>query len=1856
MMPPTLANSIADQSAVEDFSFSFTFAINTFNDVDLGDSLTYTATLDNDTSLPTWLSFNAGTRTFTGTPTNDDVGSINVKVTAKDNSLASVSDTFILTVSNTNDAPIVANSIADQSAVEDSSFTFTFAINTFNDVDAGASLSYTATLDNNTPLPNWLSFNAGTRIFTGTPTNDDVGSINIKVTATDTSLASASDTFILTISNTNDAPTLANIISDQSVDEDSPFIFTFAFNTFIDIDAGDSLTYTATLDNDDSLPSWLNFDVLNRRFTGTPTNDDVGNIHIKVTAKDTSLANVCDIFTLTIINTNDAPIISNINNLSTNEDTPSSPIQFTIADDDGDNLQLSANSSHGYLVPDTNILLSGTGSNHTATITPVSNIFGSTTITIEVTDGTAITTKSFNLTVNPVNDAPQLSAYGPELPGINEDNINNSGVLISSIIGSSIVDPDPGALQGIAIFQMNQSNGRWEYSIDNGFNWSTISNISTESAWLLGAQDKIRFVPDQKAADSASFTYYAWDQTIGNHANAVAITSTGGITAFSTDSDQCSINISAVNDSPVIVQLNDMTVNEGNTISITTSNLQLTDPDHTSTELVFSIQNFDPPSHGTLYRDHILLQGNDTFTQADIDNNLMVYHHAGGENNRVVIYFQVTDGMVQLSDIMVSIQVQAVNDAPQIVSNHLLGLSEGSSRTIGQTFLQLSDADNTYTELVYYITQLPAYGALILGGTSLDIADTFTQEDINNGLLSYQHNGAETVSDQFTFTISDGIASLPETVFQISISANNDTPILVLNTGLSLEEGTQQSIGSDILMVTDSDNTASELTYILSQMPEHGSLMNNHVLITDNRFTQQDILDQRITYTHDGSENVSDGFTFEVHDTLGASLNSTNFSIIIQPINDPPQLTINLPLSLNEGDSKAIPETRLLASDAETTNLTYTITHLPDYGMLVKSGLPLSVNDRFLQSDIGNGSIRYDHNGSEETTDHFSFIIGDADGAMISESTFSIQLISINDAPRLNDFTFFIDELSPNQTLVGQITADDPDVPQQKITYSINEGNTNNAFTIDPDTGNIYIQFTSAIDYETIPGHRFELTVQAQDNGTNPANRIGNGIVTININDINDRPELSPLNDIIMQEDQTAFTFECQINDAETLPDNMILSWHSTNQTLIADNQIEWAGSGHVRYVSISLMPDQSGLSSIAVTLTDAGGLSDSEYFTVTVQPVDDPPVINQMLSDQSMLEDAAMKTIPLIHAFTDIDNNDDDIIAQIGQNSNTAIVQAEIANHQLMLIPKINQHGTSTICITALSNGKRITQQLNVTIIPVDDPPYVAQAVATIHLDEDDAPATVNLESTFNDVDNDPNTIEINILNHSNPGLLISSLNNKVLTISPKSNQNGRTLLTLQARSDTQYVTSVITVDISPVDDPPEINNSLIDINAAEDDPGRTIQLNGLFTDIDNDDSTIDISIHHNSNTALIHTDISASTLNITFMPDQNGQANLILQALSNGKTVTNSVNILVSPIDDKPEIATSFQDITISEDHSDIHMDLSSHFTDRDNDDAAISLSILSNSNPSLISASISEFDLYLMLTENRIGTTEIVVRALSNGKSVDDNLTIHVIPLDDPPEIANEPENITLNEDASQQTIDMTYWFTDIDNEDSQIIKTIMQNTRPDIVNFQIAGNLLKLNIIANANGQSTLTIAANSNGLSISTQFTVNVLAVNDTPTVSNGIISVREDHQVSGQLMGQDIDQDTLTFIIQTSPQKGAITLTESTGQFIYSPRLNVNGADFSTFKAFDGKINSNTATISIQISPVNDPPVITDLERQGNENIAYYYTSADFLEKFSDIDRDSLSRIKITGLPSNGNLRLNENPIAQDIEISATDL
>ena len=96
--PPTVATAIPDQSATAGTAFSYAFPANTFSDADTGDTLSYTATKTDDTALPTWLAFAAGTRTFSGTPQAADAGTVAVKVTASDGNGGSVSDTFDITV------------------------------------------------------------------------------------------------------------------------------------------------------------------------------------------------------------------------------------------------------------------------------------------------------------------------------------------------------------------------------------------------------------------------------------------------------------------------------------------------------------------------------------------------------------------------------------------------------------------------------------------------------------------------------------------------------------------------------------------------------------------------------------------------------------------------------------------------------------------------------------------------------------------------------------------------------------------------------------------------------------------------------------------------------------------------------------------------------------------------------------------------------------------------------------------------------------------------------------------------------------------------------------------------------------------------------------------------------------------------------------------------------------------------------------------------------------------------------------------------------------------------------------------------------------------------------------------------------------------------------------------------------------------------------------------------------------------------------------------------------------------------------------------------------------------------------
>ena len=355
---PTVANSIPNQSATQGVAFSYTVPGNTFADIDVGDTLTYSAKLADGSALPSWLKFDSASGKLSGTPANADVGALSIQLTATDTSGASSAPSlFALNVANVNDAPTVANSIPNQSATQGVAFSYTVPGNTFADIDVGDTLTYSAKLADGSALPSWLKFDSASGKLSGTPANADVGALGIQLTATDTSGASSAPSlFALNVANVNDAPTVANSIPNQSATQGVAFSYTVPGNTFADIDVGDTLTYSAKLADGSALPSWLKFDSASGKLSGTPANADVGALSIQLTATDTSGASSApSLFALNVANVNDAPTVAN--SIPNQSATQGVAFSYTVpgntfADIDvGDTLTYSAKLADGSALP-----------------------------------------------------------------------------------------------------------------------------------------------------------------------------------------------------------------------------------------------------------------------------------------------------------------------------------------------------------------------------------------------------------------------------------------------------------------------------------------------------------------------------------------------------------------------------------------------------------------------------------------------------------------------------------------------------------------------------------------------------------------------------------------------------------------------------------------------------------------------------------------------------------------------------------------------------------------------------------------------------------------------------------------------------------------------------------------------------------------------------------------------------------------------------------------------------------------------------------------------------------------------------------------------------------------------------------------------------------------------------------------------------------------------------------------------------------------------------------------------------------------------------------------------------------------
>ncbi len=210
-----------------------------------------------------------------------------------------------------NFAPTVVVTIADQKAKETVPFFFIVPSSSFLDIDAGDTLSYSATLASGGVLPSWLTFNPTTRTFAGTPAAADVTTLAVRVTATDRAGLSVSDTFSLLVEPANYAPVIATPIPDVAISTGAPWTYSLPAGTFTDPDPADTLSLTATRADGTPLPAWLTFNPATRTFSGTPADVDAANLSLRVTATDPAGASDSDTFVLTVSDTS-GPVISAI--------------------------------------------------------------------------------------------------------------------------------------------------------------------------------------------------------------------------------------------------------------------------------------------------------------------------------------------------------------------------------------------------------------------------------------------------------------------------------------------------------------------------------------------------------------------------------------------------------------------------------------------------------------------------------------------------------------------------------------------------------------------------------------------------------------------------------------------------------------------------------------------------------------------------------------------------------------------------------------------------------------------------------------------------------------------------------------------------------------------------------------------------------------------------------------------------------------------------------------------------------------------------------------------------------------------------------------------------------------------------------------------------------------------------------------------------------------------------------------------------------------------------------------------------------------------------------------------------------
>ena len=996
-----------------------------------------------------------------------------------------------------------------------------------------------------------------------------------------------------------------------------------------------------------------------------PADADANNVYALTLAVSDITHTTSQALSITVTNIDEPPSITSTASVSILENTTTTIHTASATDPENDTLSYSlsaTDAAHLSINPSSGTISFAINPDHeNPADADANNVYK---LTLEVSDSTHTTSQALAITVEDANDnAPIIIAA--QSFSIDENSANGS--IIGTVIATD-VDASPTTYQ----------------------DW-TITSGNTNAAFAIDSSSGELSVATGSELDHESTASYTLILTVSDGTN-------------TSSAETVIINVNDLNDNtPVITASQNFDINENSANGTSVGTVVATDADATTTTYQdWTITSGDTnnafaidPSSG-----EISVQ---TSSELDYDNGATSY----------TLILTVSDGTNTSSAETVTINVNDLNDnTPVITASQNFDINENSANGTSVGTVVATDADATTTTYQdWTITSGDTNNAFAIDPSSGEISvQTSSELDYDNGATSYT----------LILTVSDGTnTSSAETVTINVNDLNDNTPVIIASQSFNIDENSANATSVGTVVATDADATTTtyqDWTITSGDTNNAFAIDPSSGEITVQTSSELDYDNGATSYTL--ILTVSDGTNTSSAETVTINVNDIN--------DNTPVITASQSFNIDENSANATSVGTVVATDADATTTTY-------QDWTITSG---DTNNAFA-IDPSSGEITVQTSSEldyENGATSYTLILTVSDGTNTSSA--ETVTINVND---LNDNTpvitasqnFDINENSANGTSVGTVVATDADATTTTYQdWTITSGDTNNAFAIDPSSGEISVQTSSELDYDNgATSYTLILTVS---DGTNTSSA---ETVTINVNDLNDNtPVIIASQSFNIDENSANATSVGTVvaTDADattTTYQDWTITSGDTNNAFAID-----PSSGEITVQTSSELDYDNGATSYTLILTVSDGTNTSSAETVTINVNDlndNTPVITASQSfniDENSANATSVGTVVATDADATTTTYQDWTITS-GDTNNAFAIDPSSGEITVQTSSELDYDNgaTSYTLILTVSDGTNTSsaETVIINVKDLNDNTPVITASQSFNIDENSANAT---------------------------------------------------------------------------------------------------------------------------------------------------------------------------------------------------------------------------------------------------------------------------------------------------------------------------------------------------------------------------------------------------------------------------------------------------------------------------------------------------------------------------------------------------